>query len=180
VLEYYMGGQTLGKRWLGIRVIKENGQGITFLASLIRNLFRLIDNLPFGYFLGGLVCFFHPGDKRIGDMVAGTIVVRENRRQSLVQKKRLDKEWRQWNPDRLGITLDEEAKRRIDRKDWQMLSSYIERLPLLTDAKKRELGTKLARHLVDKGVWEDKQIAGTDPVRFLMAVFQQVKEEWQM
>ncbi|NGQ93847.1 RDD family protein [Brevibacillus sp. SYP-B805] len=180
VLEYWLGGQTLGKRWMGIRVIQENGQGITFLAALIRNLFRIIDNLPAGYFLGALVCFFHPRDKRLGDMVAGTIVVQESGSAGRAGKKRLEKELQRWNPQQLGIRLHVEEKGRMDRKDWHMLAAFIERLPLLADERKRELGRRLATHLVEKGIIRDRELAAREPVRLLIAVYEEVKEEWQL
>src|SRR5690625_7545503 len=75
--EYYWAGQTPGKRITGIRVIQDSGHNITLLASFIRNLMRLVDTLPIGYFLGIITIFFHSKNKRIGDIVSGTIDVHE-------------------------------------------------------------------------------------------------------
>lgn len=180
LLEYYYGGQTIGKRLLGLRVIRENGQSVTFLAVLIRNLFRLIDNLPFGYLLGGLVSFFHPQDKRIGDLVAGTIVVIETTKRTLAGKKRIEKEWNQWKAQSVTVHLDEEAKQRMDHKDWQMLSTYLERLPLLSEEKKSELGLQIAVHLYEKGIGDNRTVAETRSIPFLLAVYEQVKDDWRV
>ena len=49
-LEYYNGGQTLGKKWIGIRVLQENGQAATFLSIVIRNFFRLFEHAAFPVF----------------------------------------------------------------------------------------------------------------------------------
>lgn len=70
-------GQTPGKRWLGIRVIRDTGHAIAFREAAARNLLRLIDFLPPPYLLGALFVAIHPKGKRIGDLVAGTVVVRD-------------------------------------------------------------------------------------------------------
>ena len=70
-------GQTPGKRWLGIRVIRDTGHAIAFREAAARNLLRLIDFLPPPYLSGALFVAFHPKGKRIGDLVAGTVVVRD-------------------------------------------------------------------------------------------------------
>ncbi len=70
-------GQTPGKRWLGIRVIRDTGHAATMRDAATRNLIRLIDFLPPPYLLGALMVAFHPRGKRLGDLVAGTVVVRD-------------------------------------------------------------------------------------------------------
>ena len=70
-------GQTPGKRVTGIRVVRENGLPLRFRDALLRNLFRIVDNLPSNG-LAGLISFFATRhQQRIGDLVAGTVVVRE-------------------------------------------------------------------------------------------------------
>lgn len=73
------GGRTPGKQALGIRVVMDTGRTITGGAAAIRNLIRLLDcYLPFLPFLPALLMMFlHKSNKRLGDMVAGTIVVRD-------------------------------------------------------------------------------------------------------
>jgi uncharacterized membrane protein SpoIIM required for sporulation len=70
-------GRTPGKRWLGLRVIRDTGHGITFREAAARNLLRIADFLPPPYLLGGVLVAVHPRAKRLGDMVAGTVVVRD-------------------------------------------------------------------------------------------------------
>src|SRR5882672_10257316 len=77
LLEGLRRGQTPGKRWLGIRVVMDTGHPVTLPAALLRNLLRVADFAPFGYFLGGVFVGFHPRGKRLGDLVAGTVVVRD-------------------------------------------------------------------------------------------------------
>ena len=60
---------------MGLRVVHDDGTPIGWSASLIRNLLRFVDMLPFGYFLGAISCLQHPHFKRLGDLAAGTLVI---------------------------------------------------------------------------------------------------------
>lgn len=76
--EWIWNGQTPGKRWLKLRVIREDGRPITFWEAAVRNLIRAIDMMPTPFYSLGLISVFSTTrDQRIGDMVAGTVVVRE-------------------------------------------------------------------------------------------------------
>ncbi len=75
--EGFRQGQTPGKRWMGIRVVHDTGHPLTFAGAAIRNLLRLVDLLPPPYLIGVLLIAVHPRGKRLGDVVAGTVVVRD-------------------------------------------------------------------------------------------------------
>lgn len=79
LLEALNGGRTLGKQLLGIRVVMDTGRPVTPTAAAVRGLFRLLDcYLPILPFLPGLVLIFlQRRNQRLGDLVAGTIVVRD-------------------------------------------------------------------------------------------------------
>jgi hypothetical protein len=68
-------GRSPGKQWMGLRVVQDDGTPIGWSASLLRNLLRFVDMLPFGYFLGAISCLQHPNFKRLGDLAAGTLVI---------------------------------------------------------------------------------------------------------
>jgi uncharacterized membrane protein SpoIIM required for sporulation/uncharacterized RDD family membrane protein YckC len=70
-------GQTPGKRMVGIRVLMDTGHAVTPGAAAVRNLLRLADFLPPPYLAGLLLIAFHPRAKRLGDLVAGTVVARD-------------------------------------------------------------------------------------------------------
>ena len=71
-------GQTPGKRLLRLRVVRDGGYSVTFGASAVRNLMRLVDIQPIPCYAVGIVSvLFTKSGKRLGDIVAGTIVVRE-------------------------------------------------------------------------------------------------------
>ena len=76
LFETFNSGRTPGKQLLGIRVVMETGHPVTWAAAVVRNLVRFVDGLTF-FFLGFLMVLFHPQNKRLGDIAAGTIVVRE-------------------------------------------------------------------------------------------------------
>ncbi len=79
VLEAVWNGQTPGKRLLGLRVVRDGGYPIDFGASLIRNLIRVGEYLLGYYLLAAISALLSPENKRLGDLAAGTIVVRDAR-----------------------------------------------------------------------------------------------------
>lgn len=70
-------GQTPGKRIVGIRVVKDSGRPLTPAETIGRNLLRIVDQLPALYALGVLVALLNAQNKRLGDFIAGSIVIRE-------------------------------------------------------------------------------------------------------
>lgn len=76
VFEAIWQGQTPGKKVAEIRVIEANGQPISWAGAIIRNLIRMVDQI---LFLGLLVMLFDKNERRLGDMAAGTIVIREHK-----------------------------------------------------------------------------------------------------
>src|SRR5215212_9332735 len=78
LFEWVWSGQTPGKRWLRLRVIREDGRPVTFWEASVRNLLRTFDMMPAPFYSIGLISVFTTTrDQRVGDMVAGTVVVRE-------------------------------------------------------------------------------------------------------
>ena len=70
-------GRTPGKSRVGIRVVRDTGHPITVADAVTRNLLRLADFLPPPYLGGLLLMALHPLGKRLGDLAAGTVVVRD-------------------------------------------------------------------------------------------------------
>jgi len=77
LFEAFWNGRTPGKAAAKIRVIHQSGRGITFVESLARNLVRVIDYMPSFYAVGIVAVFLSKRNQRLGDMVAGTLVVRD-------------------------------------------------------------------------------------------------------
>ncbi|MBM2812570.1 MAG: hypothetical protein HW416_3329 [Chloroflexi bacterium] len=76
LFEVMWNGQTPGKRWLGLRVVRADGQSINTTASLVRNLLRAVDSIML---IGVLVMLIDRASRRLGDLAAGSLVVHEPR-----------------------------------------------------------------------------------------------------
>lgn len=81
VFEWLWNGQTPGKRLMKLRVIREDGRPLTLWEAIARNLLRICDAVP-GFILpvysiGLIVIFLSNRDQRVGDIFAGTVVIRE-------------------------------------------------------------------------------------------------------
>ncbi|OAD19911.1 RDD domain-containing protein [Candidatus Thiomargarita nelsonii] len=75
LFEVYRQGATPGKSAMKIKVLHESGTPVDWSASMIRNLLRVVDFLPFFYGLGLIAMLINEDFKRIGDLAAGTVVV---------------------------------------------------------------------------------------------------------
>jgi uncharacterized RDD family membrane protein YckC len=75
--EMLFNGRSLGKRLAGLRVVRVSGQAVGFWSSLLRNLLRVADALPGMNLVGVVLIVTTTKNQRLGDLVAGTIVVRD-------------------------------------------------------------------------------------------------------
>jgi len=75
--EVLAGGRTPGKRWAGLRVVLDGGGPVDLRASLVRNLIRLIEGIAFLYVPAIIAVLATRRNQRLGDLAAGTLVVRE-------------------------------------------------------------------------------------------------------
>lgn len=77
--EVYCQGQTVGKRALGLQVRRDNGLPVGWRESALRNLLLVADFLPLAYATGLACMLYDPQFRRLGDIVAGTLVVYRER-----------------------------------------------------------------------------------------------------
>jgi uncharacterized RDD family membrane protein YckC len=77
LMEWAWRGQTIGKKLLRLRVVDATGLRLELHQVLMRNLLRFVDMLPAFYMVGGLVSLFSPRGQRLGDLAAGTVVIRQ-------------------------------------------------------------------------------------------------------
>jgi uncharacterized RDD family membrane protein YckC len=77
--EWRWNGQTVGKRAVGIRTLQLGGTRITLMQAVVRNLVRIVDILPALYLTGGVCALLDAHGRRLGDLAAGTVVVRQRR-----------------------------------------------------------------------------------------------------
>ena len=135
LFEGLRGGQTPGKRRLGLRVVADTGQPAGIGAAAIRNLLRPADFLPPPYLLGALLVGLHPRAKRLGDMVAGTVVVRDRPQEDQVRLAPLPEE---------GIAAPE-----LGDEEFRLLGSFLARSGELSPETRARLAEGLSTRLAD-------------------------------
>jgi uncharacterized RDD family membrane protein YckC len=79
VAERLSGGQSIGKWLVGLRVVGADGSALSARASMVRSLLRLVDELPTSYLVGFVVMMASKRRQRLGDVAAGTVVLRFER-----------------------------------------------------------------------------------------------------
>lgn len=126
--EVLWSGQTPGKRALGLRVVKADGTPVTWLPSVVRNLLRVVDILPGVYGVGLASTLIDAHARRLGDILAGTMVIHTGELPAGQQVPPLPA-----LPLPLVLQADEQAA----------LVEYAERAGQLTVARQEELANLL-------------------------------------
>ncbi|QRK07537.1 RDD family protein [Archangium violaceum] len=132
--EVLMGGQTPGKRLVGIRVVRVDGSPVGVLESAVRNLVRLVDSLPFVYAIGILSVLLTRQHQRLGDILAGTLLVRE---------ERIDLDKYTTPATEASAVPAPAGSVRLASEDLELILSFLTRAPGLEPAARTRLGTKL-------------------------------------
>ena len=134
-------GQTPGKRWQGLRVIRMDGQPIGWLESSIRNILRAVDLVAGAYPIGIIVVFLSRNNQRIGDYAAGTVVIVE-------RKQRVPRERKQVHaPPVLTHPEIEWYVSQLKPAQYQILRSFLERRDQMEQGPKHELARLLCHQL---------------------------------
>lgn len=137
------GGRTPGKRMTQLRVVREDGTDVGVWDSLLRNLLRAVDALPAGYLVGLIAIVFSPKGQRLGDLVAGTLVIRE--RASLSDEEAEE-------VDALAVDPDVEAGFRFSRDELAAVGESERRLIRRTLRRTARLSSQAARPLLERAV----------------------------
>ncbi len=130
LFEAFWNGQTPGKRVAKIRVIQQSGRAVTLFESLARNLVRIIDFLPTSYITGVISIFVTSRNQRLGDLVAGTLVVHEaqTREPSSLGNTRLFTQTAPQAPvPPRATSLPADALSRLATADLQAIETFLER-----------------------------------------------------
>lgn len=143
LFETLASGRTLGKRWTGLRVVRLEGQPIGFVASAIRNTLRLVDILPFGYVIGAISILASSNNQRLGDIAAGTLVIRER------SDPRTDWTAPSFTRSQAPVGWDVSS---ITAEEVATVRGFLERRYDLTPEARRQLGSTLAERLRPKVV----------------------------
>ena len=151
LFEIIWSGQTPGKRLLRLRVIKDSGRPLTTYDALARNLLRLVDSLPGIYAVGIVSALISSQSKRLGDFVAGTVVVHERPQEETAPA------WEVIDPGRgpsAGIyRLDTVSHGEID-----LIETFLARRGQLSDEVRWRTSREIVKLLGPRlGIKEDEQ-----------------------
>ena len=144
LFELYWAGQSPGKRLLKIRVISTRGSRLRFNDVLVRNLLRPIDQLPFAMLLGGATALIDPLHRRLGDLAADTILIRDASRalpQSLANEKT------RVNSFQADAALRGRVLTRVSREERDLIMELALRRDQFEPAVREELFGCAAAHL---------------------------------
>lgn len=153
IAEMLTGGQSPGKRMAGLRVVGVDGRPITFLQSALRNIIRAVDMIPFFYTVGLIAVFASRRAQRLGDMVAGTMVVKERLHELPEQRPTLEVELA--TPAPLALAPEVEARLRtslhlLTAAEVAAAERIVERRHELQPAVRQQLVGQIAETLLAK------------------------------
>jgi uncharacterized RDD family membrane protein YckC len=163
-------GQTPGKRVAKIRVIQQSGRAITIFEALSRNFVRAIDFLPTSYVVGTISIFVTRRNQRLGDLVAGTLVVHEGSRdQPPLANTRLFTQIAPQAPAApRAITIPADALSCLTSADLQAIETFLERRLDMTLEVRQSLAARLVASTVAR--MNQPAPAGMHPETFLEEV----------
>ena len=162
-------GRTPGKRALGLRVLTVQGRPIGVAAAALRNLVRAADALPVGYLLGVLVMTMSDRFQRLGDLVAGTLVVVERSNLRVARPLVLSPPMR---PHEMGV-LPEVVT--LDADERAALELFLRRRDTLGPAREHELARMIAEPLARRFEVHAKP-GSVDPPRLLALLYHRALE----
>lgn len=143
LFETYWGGRTLGKAAVGIRVIDERGGHLRFFQVVVRNLLRVVDMLPMAYLVGGTTALLRGDGRRLGDLAAGTVVVRVGRSPRPLAVVAMTERYNSFVRDP-GVAL---AARRVSAPEREVMLALALRRDQLPLPVRHRLYGRLATHL---------------------------------
>jgi uncharacterized RDD family membrane protein YckC len=156
LFEAFWNGQTPGKRLLKIRVIKDSGRQITLFEALARNLIRIVDALPSFYLIGVITMLCNREQKRLGDLVAGTIVVHERSDEQPLMSHNSRTFTSALYPQPLetaqpvGVLLPADGVARLDAGDLNVIDTFFSRALDLDLDKRAEIAGRIAERMSAK------------------------------
>jgi uncharacterized RDD family membrane protein YckC len=158
LFEYLWNGSTPGKRSQEIRVVRKNGRPISFVSAVIRNIVRAVDILAEIYPVGLVVMFIDSRNRRLGDLAAGTLVVREAELQPSLICTLLEE----------SDTADAEIRHvatAMTTEDYDLVRKFLARRDSLDADYRRDLARQIVERVSRRSVSIGEQ--SSDPEAFL-------------
>lgn len=160
-------GQTPGKRRMGIRAVHAGGYPLTVRGAVIRNLLRLVDMQPAGsWAVGGLSMLLHSRTRRLGDMAADSLVVRERTLDAFPEERAMAAGARAGRPsddDAVAGALP------LSDDEFEVLARYMERRDDLSPEARRGVAGRLAEEIASGAVRSRAGTSADDRLRALHA-----------
>jgi uncharacterized RDD family membrane protein YckC len=152
LFETLWSGQTPGKRWMRLRVVREDGRPVRFFEVFVRNLLRIaVDFMPSTYAIGVVTIIFSARSKRVGDFVAGTVVVKERATEApsleeIIQISNLE----QQRLDRAVPAIIAVDTRLLSEADLRAVQTFLKRRYELPVGNRTALAVRIANPLIAK------------------------------
>ncbi len=171
-------GRTRGKKRLGIRTIMANGQGLTLAAALVRNLARIVDNLPILWLVPALA----KGRRRLGDLLAGTLVVIDDTtitdRPARAVMGRLGQSYQNLVDRKFYFSAEMATKLYAD--DLNLIEHLEVRSQAASPAQGRRIREEVAKKYAERlGLQAEKAFVTEDPQRFLDELYLFLKDRFE-
>lgn len=158
VTELWFRGRSPGKRAMGVHVEREDGLPLDLSSSARRNLLRIVDFLPLFYSVGLVSVLVTDRRQRLGDLVAGTVVLKDEKPAPgtgfLLLTPRVAADWAAW--DVSGVTED----------DLLLIRRFLARRPSLTEHARVDLANRISARMHPRTLGVHQQ----DPVLFLEGI----------
>jgi uncharacterized RDD family membrane protein YckC len=133
-------GQTPGKRSVRLRVMKDDGRPINAYDAIARNLLRIVDQLPGVYAVGAISILFSKQSKRVGDYVAGTVVVFEKSMEGV----------RPFQETPVAASQPAYDTSRITVEEFQVIETFLNRRDSFDPAVRTSMALQIARRIGEK------------------------------
>ncbi len=165
--EIIWNGQTPGKRYAQLRVMKDDGRPISAYDAVARNLLRIVDSLPGFYGVGVLSVLLSKQSKRLGDFVAGTVVVHETALEGV-------RPFAEMRVDQSLPAFDASA---ISADELRLIQTFIERRDSLDPGLRSSMASQIAARIAEK--LQVKVYGWPRTENLIEAVLQQCRERGQ-
>lgn len=167
ILEWFWGGKTIGKRLFSLRVIDDRGLRLRPSQIVLRNLMRSIDSLPAFYLIAGICAFFNRRCQRLGDLAAGTVVIRtpepiESPNDLLAGTR--------FNSFRQHPHLEARLRQLTQRKEVVLAIDALRRRESLDPDARVDVYSQIADHFREKLAFPEESTEGTTDETYLRNV----------
>ena len=159
-------GRSPGKRAVGLRVVDGRGLPLTVEQSFVRNILRAVDAIPVGYAVGGLFCLLDRERRRLGDMAADTLVVRESRTPEFERRSSRERTFNSLKTPRVLRLI----RHRVGLEEREFLSTLCMRAESLEPGARFDLMEAVGRHYREALQVDDTRLSGENLVRGLTGI----------